>query len=231
MRQTTYKFLIDLVLPKTCRVCGEFDSWLCGACQGKIGFRRKQICAVCVQPSVDGYTHPACGSKFTLDGLLVAGEFAQLQSLIHSYKYGLIKDLGIPLGKILGDFAEQKNYADFLQNFTVVPVPLHKTRRRFRGFNQSEILASSIAEKLKLTQKNLLLQRSKNTSPQTSLNRKERKQNIVGAITAEQKDYLKGKNILLIDDIATTGSTLNECAKVLKSHGAKAVWALVLAHG
>ncbi|OGE81063.1 MAG: hypothetical protein A2826_00670 [Candidatus Doudnabacteria bacterium RIFCSPHIGHO2_01_FULL_43_23] len=231
MLQKTFNFFLDLILPKTCRVCGAFDTWLCEVCQGKIVLNVNQFCPVCVKPSVDGHTHANCGNRNTLDGLLAASDFDQLQDLVHSYKYDLIKDLGLPLGKILTGFVEQKNYVNFVKNFVIVPVPLHKTRKRFRGFNQSEILAQVVAEKFRLTQKNLLLQRSKNTSPQTKLDRNQRKQNILGAITAEQKDYIKDKKILLIDDIATTGATLNECAKVLKKYGAREVWGLVLAHG
>lgn len=231
MQKQIYNFFLDLIFPKACRVCGAFDTWLCDNCLSKITLQQKQLCAVCVKPSNNGLTHPDCRSRNTLDGLLVASNFRQLQGLIHSYKYGLIKDLGLTLAEILVNFIENQNFQEFINDFVIVPVPLHKKRRRFRGFNQSEILAKILAQAFELQQKDLLLLRKKNTIAQTSLNRKQRISNIENAFETKRPSAMNYEKVLLVDDIATTGATLNECAKVLKKSGAKSVWALVLAHG
>jgi len=231
MRQILYRFVLDLVLPQTCRVCGEFDTWLCGTCQGKIRLQEQQLCPVCTKASTSGATHPSCESGSVLDGLLAVGHFDQLQSLIHAYKYGLITELHVPLGQVLVRFIQDQGLSEFIKNFTVVPVPLHKSRTRFRGFNQSEILADYFSQKLNLNQEKNILFRKKNTVPQTTLDRTNRKTNIQSAFSTNPEKNLNGKKILLIDDIVTTGATLNECAKTLKKAGSKSVWALVLAHG
>jgi ComF family protein len=126
----------------------------------------------------------------------------------------------------------------------VVPIPLHKRRLRWRGFNQSELLANYISENLtpgmEIPVLNDILIRKKHTTPQMQVKKySERKENIKDAFeiypvksaggSAEKFKRIKNKNILLVDDVATTGATLNECAKTLKQSGAKKVFALVLA--
>jgi len=230
MISKTTNFLLDILLPKTCLICGAFDTFLCTACQEKIVGPQQQLCPVCAKASITGKTHDRCASKNTLDGLFAAGNFGQLQGIIHSYKYGLVTELHQQLGKILTKFVTNNSLEEFIKQFRVIPVPLHKARKRFRGFNQSEILAAQMCKKLQMAMDTKSLTRIKNTTPQTKLDRKNRYTNIEKAFRADRIN-IQDKKILLIDDIATTGATLNECAKTAKSAGATEVWALVLAHG
>ncbi len=112
----------------------------------------------------------------------------------------------------------------------ITPVPLHRNRIWARGFNQADILAREIAKLLGVNFANLLI-RSKNTKPQFGLSRNLRRQNVDGIFRFNLKKtaIIKNKTIVLIDDVIATGSTLKECAKVLKNNGAKEIWALVLA--
>ena len=229
--QTIKNYLLDLVFPKKCLVCNQFDIWLCKSCQSQIIFETPQICIVCKQPSVNGQTHPNCQTRNVLDGMLAAGKFHQLQNIIHSFKYELVSEVSIQLSKIMINFIETNQLKDYLKSFTFIPVPLHRTRLRYRGFNQSELLAKYISEKLNTQLLLNVLKRNRNTSPQILLDKSHRKNNIQNAFVCPAPGSVKNLNILLIDDITTTGSTLNECAKVLKQAGAQKVWGLVLAHG
>ena len=110
----------------------------------------------------------------------------------------------------------------------VIPVPLHKNRQDLRGFNQSELIARKLSKKLNLPG-GCALARTKDTEAQVSLSREFRLTNLVGAFTCTDKEFITGKNILLVDDVATTLSTLNECARALKDAGAKKVWGIVVA--
>lgn len=216
------------------QVCPRCEKFIIGS--GK-------LCQACKRSSLKN-------KDFFLDALVVAAKYKEnnLSKIIHAYKYNLIQDLHIPLGRII-------NKA-FLDNDLplpdlIVPVPLHKRRLRWRGFNQSELLADYISENLALGMKipvlGDILIRKKHTLPQMKVRKySERKENIRDAFvlnpnchpnankgstlaTAKVEPLLQGQKILLVDDIATTGATLNECAKVLKNAGAKKVFGLVLA--
>ncbi len=120
-------------------------------------------------------------------------------------------------------------------NFSLVTcVPLHKSRLKKRGFNQSSLIAERVAEYLRIPFDENVLKRIRNTKIQSGLVRKERVKNTKGAfevriLESEVKSQMKGKKVLLIDDVWTTGSTMRECIKVMKRNGAKKVWGLVLA--
>jgi ComF family protein len=118
---------------------------------------------------------------------------------------------------------------DFTDYSLIIPVPLHIKRLRERGFNQSLILSRVLGGKKQIPVNFSLLKRHKFTLTQTGSNKKERKQNIKGAFEVSDKKKITGKNIILIDDVYTTGATINECAKTLIKAGARKVSALTLA--
>lgn len=122
-----------------------------------------------------------------------------------------------------------KTFAD-LENTIIIPVPLHPRRLRWRGFNQAQVLAQAASEKFNINAEFFSLKRIKYRPPQVSLKEQERKINVRSCFSWEGKN-LSGTNIILIDDIATTGATLNECARVLKENGAGEVWGAVVAKG
>ena len=135
------------------------------------------------------------------------------------------------LGRKLAYFAYNvlKLNKEFLESEIIIPVPLHPKKERERGFNQCEVLALELA---KLTNKKFfknILIKIKNTPPQSILNLRERKNNVKGAFYVKNNSFIYNKNILLIDDIYTSGCTILECSKVLKKAGAKKIFALTLA--
>jgi ComF family protein len=146
---------------------------------------------------------------------------------IHKFKYGRSISLGDALGSFMADFS----FPDFDQAeySLLIPVPLHVKKLRQRGFNQSLLLARALGKKYKLPVNFSLLKRSKFTLTQTGLHKNEREKNIKGAFIVTDKEKISGKKIILIDDVYTTGATINECAKTLIKAGAEKVAALTLA--
>jgi len=111
-----------------------------------------------------------------------------------------------------------------------MPIPLHKRRLRWRGFNQAEKIAKILSDKLNIPLVNNKLIRIKYNQPQAKINSQKRKNNIIGCFQYNGES-LEEKNIILVDDVVTSGSTLNECAKVLKEKGAQEVWGICVARG
>ncbi|HEX9911635.1 MAG TPA: ComF family protein [candidate division Zixibacteria bacterium] len=143
------------------------------------------------------------------------------QTLLHHFKYKRKISLGKELGKRLGELLIQDK---FLKDYDyLLPVPLHRSKERERGYNQSKILAEEISELTFLPLLDKVLMRKKNTRDQTNLNAEERERNVRGAFIVRDKLVLKGKRIILVDDVMTTGATLKECSRVLKEAGVKEV--------
>lgn len=225
---------LDILFPIKCLVCQKEGEWLCQKCLSRFPLKNEQCCPFCEKVlTPGGRTCFACKKKIKLDALLVTSfyTYSPLVIAVHNYKYRFLKDLSLPLGTLA-------TKAFLIQSFCVpdciIPVPLHPRRLRWRGFNQSELLAKHLSENLtpafpiEVTTQNLI--RTHYTSPQMNIkNYQARKNNLQNAFEVIQKTSVQGKNILLVDDIATTGSTIFECAKILKLAGAKEVVAIVLA--
>ncbi len=122
-------------------------------------------------------------------------------------------------------FEEDSGYC---QGFTVAPVPLHFNKMKERGFDQAFLIARQVAKTLKLPLEGGMLRRVKATEPQATMTRTERARNIKGAFEVNRPELVSGKNILLIDDVFTTGATVNEAAKTLKKNGAGKVYVFTL---
>lgn len=187
-------------------------------CVGNCGVWNTALCEPCLQQSI----HPACriiDSAFRLYNL---GVYQQtiLQTAIHNLKYSGIQPLGKILGSELNIFITTNSY-DY-----IVPIPLHSRRYRERGFNQSWLLAKSMnAKSIRI------LERQRYTTPQATLQRSSRSTNLKGAfvISNEYQGVIRNSRILLIDDVYTTGSTIQSCREVLLNAGAKQVDAAVIA--
>ena len=227
------KICLDLLFPISCLGCSKENVWLCDNCLNNIPLNQKFTFPQAEEffnsdPSYQNNT------SFNLDGALIASSYENilLNKTIKTFKYNFIFNLSNPLGKILINFLNQFDFKNkSLENFLLIPIPLHQKRLIWRDFNQSELLAKEIGNFFGVEVNSEILERIKNTSPQTELNEKERKSNIKDIFVCLDKNAIKNKKIILIDDVFTTGSTLNEAAKTLKKSGAKEVWGLVLARG
>lgn len=246
-------FLFDLVFPRNCIGCGAEGDWICRECLKTIDVIRQPFCSECRKPTEIGEFCENCHPRFALDGIFICANFGEgvLKEAIHHFKYNYIFNIGEILGKIMAGklkntrsliscsrITEKQELEDdnILRFDLVIPVPLHKKRFRERGFNQSEILAREIHRSLGRGLINqaptIGLERIKYTVPQAELDREQRLENLKDVfVWSGKSDLLVNKNILLVDDVTTTGTTLEECAKVLKINGAKSVWGIVLAKG
>jgi ComF family protein len=165
-----------------------------------------------------------------IDDLFAAFIFqsdGNLQTLLHELKYKKRFRIGNFLGKILAEYiAEQVNNWDI---HFIVPMPLHKLKKAERGYNQSDHIASALGRTLNIPVKNRLIKRIRFTESQTKLNLLERRENIAGAFKVKSRTTFTGKNILILDDVITTGASVTEVGKVLKQHGASKVIACSVA--
>jgi ComF family protein len=236
--------LINIIYPPRCLICSEFlnkdpqknrDNTLsfCTTCLADFQKISSPLCSICGRPFAEGRdadhlcedclrkrpVYKAAGAPYVYDG--------PLMTAIHRFKYGGKSYLADSLGPLLSEFA--KTWVNKPDGFLTVPVPLHKKRLRERGFNQSLLLAKHVAGELHTELDFLSLRRIRYTLPQTGLGREERRKNVRGAFMIENPGALKDKPILLVDDVATTGNTLNECSRVLKKAGCKDIFCLVLA--
>lgn len=231
-----WRTCLDLVFPITCLGCGKEGSLACRHCLSLIPEPDSQVCPECKIPfSPSGATCTRCRSQTALDGLFVARiyRFRFLQNLIHALKYQFLQKTVSPLALLI---QESLAHHSLPLPDLIIPVPLHPRRLRWRGFNQAELLARELQKNLSpgltIPLDTTSLKRIRLTQPQMKTDtREERLQNLTGAfrVHSEVAGPLIGKYIWLIDDVATTGTTLNECARALKLAGVKKVWGVVIA--
>jgi len=257
---SVWLFFLDLIFPIECLGCSREGRWLCEQCFKQIKFKSRQYCLHCKKENNFGEFCPPCGILYGLDGVWIAALYDELliSRAIKSLKYHFTSGLAGDLSELMILFVDRllkesrtlksgltgsgvgwRNFKraeklplailNFKENL-IMPVPLSKRRLRWRGFNQAELLARRVAEKygLELDKDNLI--RTKHKKAQAKLNEIERLKNIKDCFVW-QGGNLNKRNIILIDDVVTTGATLNECAKVLKAAGAGEVWGLVVAKG
>jgi len=185
------------------------------------------LCPCCGLPLQTSPHCPNC-ARFPLRITSINAPFVfegTIRRVVHELKYRQIRTLATPLAALLYDYLQ--NYP--LPADTIIPVPLHSKRLRERGYNQSALIAKCLGKLAKLPVSTKSLVRTRHTSPQVgTATAAERRRNITGAF-APADSSLSGKNILLIDDVATTGATLDACAAAAYTGGAAAVWGLVVA--
>lgn len=211
-------FLLDLLFPKFCFSCQREGSYLCEDCKATLDILR---------------FHQKYNTEHLKD-LYWALPYQNplVKNLIGKFKYKpFVRNLSKSLSLlIINHFQLIGNPPPFLGGeFILVPVPLEKRRLKWRGFNQAEELAKELSKFLKIPMLGDCLLKIKKTFPQVELSEEERKKNVLGAFLVKNKNGIKGRRILLVDDIYTTGSTMEECARVLKIAGAKQVIGIVIA--
>ena len=227
--------ILDLIFPKKCLGCKQTGGYFCPDCLNLVSLKENRICPVCLKPSVGGLTHPRCQTPHSLDGLTAVFAYKGLtKKAVQRLKYKFISDLASDLVEVfLSLCGEDKTFAHFSlqENVVFVPIPLHPARKRWRGFNQAELLGKMIASNLGLEFLPQVLRRVKKTKPQIELKKEERKKNIQGAfkLNPDYQPLITNHQFILFDDVWTSGFTLKEAGKVLKRNGAKKVWGLTLA--
>jgi ComF family protein len=216
--------LLNLLYPPRCVICHREGEWFCVACRAQAEFIPVPICQQCGRP-LHGPTCPFCmASPLEIDGLRAVTFFdGVMRKAIHCFKYQRRPELALQFGCMLGDYlAAQRLPIDVL-----VPVPLHRERERWRGYNQALLLARETALQQKLALWYNVVERTRDTPPQVELDARTRRGNVRDAFMASEQ--VAGTRVLLIDDVCTTGATMEACAVALKRRGAASVWGLALA--
>ena len=220
--------MLDLMLPERCLVCGRFGAAIHGDCLGELPRADGVRCVRCWAPSRVSEVGALCDRCAAeervvgLDALRPSFRFAGTarRSIIEA-KFRGVTALFEPLSASLVSEVPPSWQPD-----VVVPIPLAAARRRRRGFNQSELIAEQLAEALELPLREDLLERTRETEAQATLDAEQRQRNLRGAFVAGD---VGGLRVLLVDDVTTTGATLNEAAGALRAAGATHVFGLALA--
>ena len=237
-------WLIDWLYPPRCRACGgRIDGrdaeYLCALCWPQIRLVSHPLCTVCGRPFLDasGDDHLCAACLTRTPHFVRARAWAcyptdetaghPLRQVVQKFKYGRKVSLGKPLGWLMAQGCEE--FLSECHLDLIIPVPLHPKRLRWRGFNQSLLLARQVSRKYHVPVDPFVLYRHRETPPQTQLNEDDRRKNVRGAFATYTEKSLKGKNVLLVDDVYTSGATVNECSRVLRHEGAREVWVLTLA--
>ena len=189
------------MIPPYCRVCTAYSEF--------------ELCQACA----------SSGRRF--DGVRAPYRYeGSIRQAILALKYGGIKAAAPQLGDIMADYVQ----ANPLPGDLIAPVPMHPSRRRERGYNQAELLARPVAERCDIPYQGDLLVRTRRVDPQAGMaSAATRAINVADSVAVPRPDDVNGAQIILVDDVATTGSTLDACAAVLKEAGAASVWCLTLA--
>jgi len=217
--------LLDLLFPKKCVSCGSFGEYFCNNCIKRLSFLEQQICPVCERNAIGGKTHLRCKRVLSLDGLTSIVDYKNpVKEAIYQLKYKFTKDLANDLVNIL--FTSKNIISPNFSDPFLVPIPLHWFRKNWRGFNQTEILGWLISKRLKTRFYPDALKKETATREQVTLKGKERQKNVANIFKANPN--VRGKEILLFDDVWTTGATLKSAGAQLKRKGAKTVWGLTL---
>ena len=223
-------FIIALFYPKKCVICNnilEFkniENYICNFCSKNIPYIKGNTCNKCGVPIDNGILCQNCfNNSFAFDYGFSAFKYELVKKSLFRFKYKCVKSDGYGIAKIMVNYLLEY-HNDIIDNIDlIVSVPIHIEKMKEREFNQSEILAEFIAKELNISYIRDVLIRVRNTVPQNTLNINERKNNVKGAFKVNNLDVIKDKKIMVIDDIFTTGSTINECARVMIMNDAKQV--------
>ncbi len=211
--------ILNLIYPQTCGICGKLaQNSLCPKCEIEL---KKESDINIIQ------TGEEIEDKYFNELMYIFKYEGQIRKLILDYKFNEKSYIYLTFVNFL---LKNKKIFENIKNYdTIISVPISKKRLKTRGYNQSLLIARKIAEQTKLELVNNCLIKTKNIIEQSKLNKEDRIQNIQGVYELKNKQLIENKKILLIDDIYTTGSTVNECSKILRQGNPKKIGILVLA--
>lgn len=217
--------ILNFIFPPKCILCGQVlsaDTCIC-------------ICAVCMNDlEFDSWRFTKIDDKNIrynyIDGILSLCLYkGKIKKSLHRYKFSNKSQYFRTYGRLLSE--RLKNTVEFNDIDMIIAVPLHKNRERERGYNQAKLISKVISKETGIPDRSYVLSRVRDTAAQRLLSRSERQRNVLDAFKVIEPQKVRDKAVLLVDDILTTGNTINECSKVLKTHGAKKVYGIVIASG
>ncbi len=220
-------YIWDITFPKQCINCSAWNLYICINCQQQLKMTVEQRCIVCQLPSRYGFTHEYCHTNDSPDRLTTIFDYRDklVSKIINTTKLALVSELVTELSLVAVNKIGVENME--INNFVLCPIPMTRLKRRFRGFNQSELITKVFAQELNLPI-DPLVAKSRSTKQQKVLNKEQRQKNLQSSFKILYPESIPS-NVILIDDVSTTGSTFIEVAKTLKTAGVKNVWCLALA--
>jgi ComF family protein len=235
MLKLAFNFVKNFIFPNSCFLCAtpdvEYDGF-CNDCYKQLNFVSEPVCNVCgrlvpivFQNNIEKCSECQKGNKF-YDNARALLQFNEgSKSLVHKFKYYDQTRLASVVSKLIY-FRYKKKLQDY---DCIIPVPMYKIKRIFRLYNQSQILATKIGKLMQKPVDNQVLFKTKWTKPQSTLTLKKRKENLLDSFLSKNIQKIKSKKIILVDDVITTGNTINTCSKILKKSGASSVFVLAIA--
>lgn len=230
-----YQSLVDLLFPMYCESCSKIGKYLCDECRkNKFQYIVTHRCHVCKQLIPEKMVHDECRGNTNIDGIIVVSHYNKfIESYLADIKYNFYYAMLADIYEIMLDYLiHNPKYVEIIQTVEFfIGIPLYRERLNWRGFNQSELLAKNLAASF---DKEFIspIMRVRNTNSQLGLDRKGRLLNLVGSMKMQNNSLnLKNKNIIIVDDVMTTGATMEECARVLKEAGAGHIYGIVFARG
>lgn len=234
---TLVQWFLDCIFPKECLLCQQEGGYWCSECQSRAYIRYAPRCFGCSKNNEASGLCRDCQPRYAFDGIRIAADYEEeiVGSLIRTFKYKFVRslasDLSMFIKKEIEIFLKQSHVGYSIDHSffsaVVIGVPLSQRRRKWREFNQAELLAEHIANYCNLEFNNTILKRQ-HRKPQAKLNSSQRLKNLVDSF------YLTGTApsiVILVDDVVTTGATLHEAARALKDAGTTEVWSFVVAKG
>jgi ComF family protein len=223
--QQAWRRLIDALFPPRCGGCQADGGLWCEACQASLEYVCPPTCDRCGEPHTIGLCTKCRTQPLQIESIYSVVIFqGQVRHAIHRFKYERLAGLAEPLGDLLAEgWRTQQLAADWL-----IPVPLHPARQRERGYNQSELLARRLSQRVNVPWSATTLTRTRLTAVQMTLDAAQRRANVAGAF-ASADPRLRGARVIVIDDVCTTGATLDACAAALLAMGATSVVGLTVA--
>lgn len=230
-----WKHLLSFVFPAFCASCQvplsqDPKSSFCFECYAKISFIAGTVCQICGRPLPDGGRHCYFCRKMRSSPVVIRA-VGTYKGVLKNSVLRLKFEGAVHLSKALAELMNKTwlQTPELRQSQVIVPVPLHWARRLSRGYNQSELLAHELGQRLDLPVSSRALHRQRWTRPQYRLRRQARQKNLTSAFGSGRRPDVTDRVVLLVDDVCTTGATLQECAKTLRRAGAASVLALVVA--
>lgn len=222
--------ILDLIFPKRCLTCWRFAKYFCDGCAATIRViqEREAVCPMCVRPAFGGAVHPRCKTAHCLDGLTSFFRYDGIvKEAVKTLKYRLVTDLAEEfIGLVPGSCLPPPQARDPV----LIPIPLHGSRYRDRGFNQAEVLGRLLADRLHIPTRTDSLRRVKKTTPQVEMkDREERLRNMKNVFSILHSQFSIPHSVVLFDDVFTTGATMRAAGETLKRARVTSVWAVTMA--
>lgn len=220
--------LHEFFFPKVCFGCNQVGTYFCHRCKKNVK-SLYQLCPICEKPSLTGATHPKCVLEKDVSGVYSCFPYhSDVGKMLKSFKYEGVRELRFVLAGMVSNQLKKTSLLDFWRNkeFIFLPVPIHPLKKLIRGFNQSALILKLVCRDLGLSYSEDYLIKKEITKSQANLSGKDRRENLEKSFFVVKT--VKNKNLVIFDDVFTTGTTLKQITRVLKENQAGLVWGLTL---